>query len=51
LAEAVLALLPDKLAALPAWRQAFCRTVFEDAKGTGGIILAASMEEAVDFCE
>ena len=49
LAEAVLALLPDKLAALPAWRQAFCRTVFEDAKGTGGIILAASMDEAVDF--
>jgi histidinol dehydrogenase len=49
LAEAVLALLPDKLAALPDWRQAFCRTVFEDAKGTGGIILAASMDEAVDF--
>jgi histidinol dehydrogenase len=49
LAEAVLALLPDKLAALPAWRQAFCRTVFEDAKGTGGIILAATMDEAVDF--
>ena len=49
LAEAVLALLPDKIAALPEWRQAFCRTVFEDAKGTGGIVLAAAMDEAVDF--
>ena len=49
LAEAVLALLPDKIAALPEWRQAFCRTVFEDAKCTGGIVLAAAMDEAVDF--
>ena len=49
LVEAVLALLPDKIAALPEWRQAFCRTVFEEALGTGGIVLAATMDEAVDF--
>jgi histidinol dehydrogenase len=49
LAEAVTALLPAKMAALPEWRQAFCRTVFEAAAGTGGIVLAANMREAVDF--
>ncbi len=49
LAEAVMALLPAKMAALPEWRQAFCRTVFEAAEGTGGIVLAANMREAVDF--
>ena len=49
LVEAVLALLPDKIAALPEWRQAFCRTVFEEAMGTGGIVLVATMDEAVDF--
>ena len=49
LAEAVMALLPAKMAALPEWRQAFCRTVFEAAEGTGGIVLATNMGEAVDF--
>ncbi len=49
LTEAVLALLPGKMAALPQWRQAFCRTVFEEPKGTGGIVLAANMREAVAF--
>ena len=49
LAEAVLALLPEKMAALPQWRQAYCRTVFEEPKGTGGIVLAANMREAVAF--
>ncbi|HLQ28172.1 MAG TPA: histidinol dehydrogenase [Ktedonobacteraceae bacterium] len=49
LAEAVLALLPGKMAALPDWRQAFCRTVFEAEEGTGGIVLAAHMREAVEF--
>jgi histidinol dehydrogenase len=49
LAEAVMALLPAKMAALPEWRQAFCRTVFEAEAGTGGIVLAANMREAVDF--
>jgi histidinol dehydrogenase len=49
LAEAVMTLLPGKMAALPEWRQAFCRTVFEASEGTGGIVLASSMREAVDF--
>jgi histidinol dehydrogenase len=49
LAEAVMVLLPGKMAALPEWRQAFCRTVFEAPEGTGGIVLAAHMREAVDF--
>ena len=49
LAEAVMPLLPDKMAALPEWRQAFCRTVFEAPEGTGGIVLASSMREAVHF--
>jgi len=49
LAEAVMPLLPDKMAALPEWRQAFCRTVFEAPEGTGGIVLASSIGEAVDF--
>src|SRR5437660_1859211 len=49
LAEAVMAMLPAKMATLPQWRQAFCRTVFEAPEGTGGIVLAANMREAVDF--
>lgn len=49
LAEAVMALLPEKMAALPEWRREFCRTVFEAPEGTGGIVLAANMHEAVDF--
>ncbi len=49
LVEAVLALLPGKMAALPEWRQNFCRNVFEGSQGTGGIVLAADMRAAVDF--
>ena len=49
LAEAVMALLPPKMAELPEWRQAFCRTVFEEPQGTGGIVLAAIMDEAIAF--
>ena len=49
MAEAVMTLLPGKMAALPEWRQAFCRTVFETPEGTGGIVLASSMREAVHF--
>src|SRR5437660_824818 len=49
LADAVMALLPTKLAALPEWRQAFCRTVLESPEGTGGIVLSQSMREAVAF--
>ena len=48
IAETVSTLLPTKMAELPAWRQAFCRTVFE-AEGTGGIVLARNMREAVAF--
>jgi histidinol dehydrogenase len=48
-AEAVLALLPEKMAALPEWRRSFVQTVFEAPEGTGGIVLASSMREAVDF--
>jgi histidinol dehydrogenase len=49
MAEAVMKLLPEKMAALPQWRQDFVRTVFEEPEGTGGIVLAASMDEAIDF--
>ncbi|MFL5653654.1 MAG: histidinol dehydrogenase [Ktedonobacteraceae bacterium] len=49
LAETVMALLPGKMAALPEWRQVFCRTVFEGPEGTGGIVLVSNMREAVDF--
>ena len=49
LAEAVMALLPPKMAELPEWRQAFCRTVFEEPQGTGGIVLATNMDEAIVF--
>ena len=49
LAERVMALLPSKMAALPEWRQAFVRTVFEAPEGTGGVVLAESMRQAIDF--
>jgi len=49
LAQAVMALLPPKMAELPEWRQAFCRTVFEEPQGTGGIVLATNMDEAIVF--
>ena len=49
LAERVMALLPAKMAALPEWRQAFVRTVFEAPEGTGGVVLAQSMQEAIEF--
>jgi histidinol dehydrogenase len=49
LTEAVLALLPGKMAALPEWRQNFCRTVFEGPEGTGGIVLTTDIREAVAF--
>jgi len=48
-AEAVMKLLPEKMAALPQWRQDFVNTVFEAPEGTGGVVLAASMDEAIDF--
>src|SRR5579885_2232566 len=49
LIEAVMSLLPRKIAELPEWRQNFCRAGFEGEKGTGGLVLAGSMREAVDF--
>lgn len=49
LAEAVMNLLPEKLAALPEWRQNFCRTVWEAPEGTGGIVLATNLQEAISF--
>jgi len=49
LIEAVLALLPGKIAALPEPRQGFCRTGFESEKGTGGIILTETMQQAIEF--
>jgi histidinol dehydrogenase len=49
LAEAVIDLLPEKMAILPKWRQDFVRTVFETPEGTGGIVLATNMDEAINF--
>jgi histidinol dehydrogenase len=49
LAEAVHPFLEEKMAALPQARQGYCRTGFESPRGTGGIVLAATMREAVDF--
>jgi histidinol dehydrogenase len=49
LVEAVLKLLPAKIAALPEPRQSFCRAGFESEKGTGGLVLAESMSVAIDF--
>jgi len=49
LAEAVMSLLPEKIAALPEWRQDFVRTVLEAPEGTGGVVLATNMDEAIEF--
>jgi histidinol dehydrogenase len=47
--EAVMELLPAKIAALPEPRQSFVRAVLESPQGTGGIVLAATMQEAIEF--
>jgi histidinol dehydrogenase len=49
LIEAVLPLMEEKIAALPEPRQSFCRTGFMSEKGTGGLVLVASMREGIDF--
>ncbi len=49
LIEAVQPLMEQKIAALPEPRQMFCRTGFESDKGTGGLLLASSTREAIDF--
>ena len=49
IANAVAELLPEKIAALPEPRQGFVRTGLESERGTGGIVLAASLDEAIAF--
>lgn len=49
IAEAVLRILPATIAALPEPRQTFVRTGLESTSGTGGIVLTASMDEAIAF--
>lgn len=49
IAQAVLKLLPEKIAALPEPRQGFVHAGLESERGTGGIVLAASMDEAIAF--
>ncbi len=52
IAEAVLQLLPAKIDALPDLpypRQTFVRAGLEGSSGTGGIVLTASMDEAIAF--
>lgn len=49
LLEAVLSLLPNKMATLPEPRQTFCRSGFESEQGTGGLLLVESMREAIEF--
>ncbi len=49
LVDAVLALLPEKIAALPEPRQGYCHTGFESEKGTGGIVLTETMQQAIEF--
>ncbi|HTI14386.1 MAG TPA: histidinol dehydrogenase [Dictyobacter sp.] len=49
LVEAVQQLLPAKIAALPEPRQNFCRTNFESEKGTSGLVLTQTMDEAIAF--
>jgi histidinol dehydrogenase len=49
LLNAVLPLLAQKLAALPEPRLSFCRKGFESVEGTGGLILAPTMHEAIQF--
>lgn len=49
IAQAVLRLLPAKIAALPEPRRSFVHTGLESEKGTGGIILTENLDEAIDF--
>ncbi len=45
-AEAALKLLPDYIAELPEWRQAFVKNVLTNY---GGVMLTASLEESIQF--
>lgn len=49
IAESVLKLLPEKIAALPEPRQGFVRAGLESERGTGGIVLTSSLDEAIAF--
>src|SRR5579885_807449 len=49
LAQAVISAMPKKSSALPDWRQEFVRAVYEAPQGTGGIVVAGDMQEAVNF--
>ncbi|GHO44740.1 histidinol dehydrogenase [Ktedonospora formicarum] len=49
LANMVQELLPHKIATLPEPRRTFCYTGLESEKGTGGIVLASNIQEAIDF--
>jgi histidinol dehydrogenase len=49
LIERVQPLLSEKMAELPEWRRAFCQNGFAGENGTGGLVLVASMSDAIDF--
>jgi histidinol dehydrogenase len=49
LVDAVLTLLPGKIAALPEPRRGFCRAGLEAPEGTGGIVLVGHMRDAIAF--
>lgn len=49
LAQTVQELVPRKIAELPEPRRTFCQTGLESEKGTGGIVLAPNMREAIAF--
>ncbi len=51
LINAVVTLLPARIAALPEWRQAFCRTGFESTEGTGRFVLTANYARGHTFRE
>lgn len=49
LIDAITAILPGKIDALPEPRRGFCQTGFMSEKGTGGLVLAPSMLDALAF--
>jgi histidinol dehydrogenase len=49
LAQAVAALLPAKIEALPEPRRSFCLNGLTGEKGTGGILLTKTMQDAIAF--
>src|SRR5437879_492133 len=49
LVEKIMEMLPGRIAALPEPRRSFCHAGFESEKGTGGLVLTSSLQEAVAF--